>query len=272
MRADRGRPMTPGPGQYNYKTFIGKDTPKISMSYRPQTSAGERSMVPGPGQYNMVLSNRAKSPSYRIGSAKRDSAPKHLEAMPGPGQYTPAQNLPTRPKSPTWSMGTGTRTQLNPTEMVPGPGNYNVRKGPSEGPKFSMTGKGFYNANKSAIVPGPGQYNQESSLLFYKSPTWRYFKFVFKYIEIFSLFHFRIGTSSRDDNIKKAIRENLPGPGNYSLKTERSTPSFRFGTGKRVEERKNDTPGPGQYRIPNTMCDVASYSRTGGFEASYKFI
>ena len=74
------------------------------------------------------------------------------------------------------------------------------------------------------------------------------------------------------DNIKKAIRENLPGPGNYYLKTERSTPSFRFGTGKRVEERKNDTPGPGHYRIPNTMCDVASYSRTGGFEASYKFI
>ncbi len=173
MRADRGRPMTPGPGQYNYKTYIGKDTPKISMSYRPQTSAGERQMVPGPGQYNMVLTNRAKAPSYRIGSAKRDGAPKHLEAMPGPGQYTPAHNVSTRPKSPTWSMGTGTRTQLNPTELVPGPGNYNVRKGPSEGPKFSMTGKGFYNANKSAIVPGPGQYNQESSVVFHKSPTWR---------------------------------------------------------------------------------------------------
>ncbi len=82
----------------------------------------------------------------------------------------------------------------------------------------------------------------------------------------------RIGTSSRDDNLKKSIREGFPGPGNYTLKTDRTTPCFRFGSEKRGVERKNETPGPGQYKIPSSMVDVPQYSRTGGFDASYKFI
>ena len=81
-----------------------------------------------------------------------------------------------------------------------------------------------------------------------------------------------MGTSLRDDNIKKAIRENLPGPGNYSIKSDRLTPSFRFGSEKRGATTRNDTPGPGQYRIPSSMVDVPQFFRTGGFDPTYKYI
>jgi hypothetical protein len=137
MRGDRGRPMTPGPGQYEYKTYVGKEAPRITMSIsRPQTSGGQSAFVPGPGQYNSSLTNKQRSPSYSIGNSKRDKSMKHLEALPGPGMYSPTvQVTSTRPKSPTWSMGKGTRNHYNATESVPGPGNYNVSKGIGEGPK-----------------------------------------------------------------------------------------------------------------------------------------
>ncbi len=84
---------------------------------------------------------------------------------------------------------------------------------------------------------------------------------------------FRIGTGSRDDNLKKTIREGFPGPGNYSLKGDSSLPSFKFGSEKRGAIAKNDTPGPGQYRIPCTIADVAAYSKSGnGFSPYYKFV
>jgi hypothetical protein len=125
--------MTPGPGQYQVKTYMGKDAPKITMSARPQTS-GEREYLPGPGQYNFSSSNRPKSPSYRMGSAKRDGINSN-KLVPGPGSYTPNLNtISMRPKSPNWSMGSGQRTVSFP-DLVPGPGNYNTSKGLGNGPK-----------------------------------------------------------------------------------------------------------------------------------------
>ena len=135
LRGDERRPMTPGPGTYQYKTYVGKDAPKITISARPQTSLS-RTMDPGPGQYNSTILHRPKSPSYRIGTARRDGDNKILAAYPGPGQYSPTVVMGSnRPKSPLWSMGKGQRTNLSPFESVPGPGNYNVSKGLGEGPK-----------------------------------------------------------------------------------------------------------------------------------------
>ena len=68
------------------------------------------------------------------------------------------------------------------------------------------------------------------------------------------------------------IRENIPGPGNYTLKVDKSLPSFKFGSEKRGNLIKNDIPGPGQYKIPCTIADVPSYQRSGGFTGGYKFI
>ncbi len=135
IRADKGRPMTPGPGTYQIKTFVGKDAPRITMSPRPQSSTSERNFVPGPGTYSAIYSNRPKSPSYGLGTSKRDAALYRTLDHPGPGAYSPVNNTSIRPKSPTWSMGIGKRDNLNPTQSVPGPGNYNVSKGLGNGPK-----------------------------------------------------------------------------------------------------------------------------------------
>lgn len=42
--------MVPGPGQYNYEENLGKNAAKVSMKFRPNSSANPRTIdVPGPG-------------------------------------------------------------------------------------------------------------------------------------------------------------------------------------------------------------------------------
>lgn len=140
MRGDHKRPLTPGPGQYNIKQKVGNEGPKITLSnYRPlSSSTAHANGIPGPGQYNPNMNNRNRSPTYRIGSSKRDGIYKHLEKNPGPGQYTPSHTQ--RPKSPSWRMGTSTRRPLTPTEAhLPGPGNYNYKTTVGEGPKVILS-------------------------------------------------------------------------------------------------------------------------------------
>ncbi len=134
MRGDRGRPMTPGPGNYEIKNLIGNDGPKIHISsVRPDCSTTQK-WVPGPGQYDVTLSNRPKTPSYRIGTAKRDG--NKTFDQPGPGQYDLTASQTLRPKSPVWSMGTSERPPLSDCDRsVPGPGNYSVATGLGKGPK-----------------------------------------------------------------------------------------------------------------------------------------
>lgn len=86
---------------------------------------------------------------------------------------------------------------------------------------------------------------------------------------------FRMGTSKRDDSLKRSIRENFPGPGNYQVNSELGgkTPSYRFGSQSRDKKNQNITPGPGQYHIPYTMMDVPRYLATGGgFNNQFRYI
>ncbi len=84
--------------------------------------------------------------------------------------------------------------------------------------------------------------------------------------------NFRIGTSSRDDTLKKTVRENFPGPGNYTVKSDKGN-AFRFGSEKRDWRLNSESPGPGQYHIPCSIVDVAGYQRSNAaFDNKYKFI
>jgi hypothetical protein len=71
----------------------------------------------------------------------------------------------------------------------------------------------------------------------------------------------------RDDGLKKSMRENFPGPGNYNHNSETfgnsNAPSYKFGNQIRDKRLVNNTPGPGQYHIPYSMMDVPRYL-TGG--------
>lgn len=81
-----------------------------------------------------------------------------------------------------------------------------------------------------------------------------------------------MGTSSRDDHMKRVQKENVPGPGNYSVKNDSDSRSFRFGNDKRAKHMDNGTPGPGQYRIPCTIVDVPRYNMNGTFDNRFRYI
>ena len=261
IRGDSKGYKTPGPGQYEYKNYIGKEGPKITMSakFNSRLQEGDRRYVPGPGQYDETNTNKYKNknPSYRIGTAKRRGLYNSLD-NPGPGQYAPdkyTNNV--RPKTPSWKIGTGKRPDLNPGDKsTPGVGNYNISKNiGSGGPKYSMVGKGNAGdlGNKN---PGPGQY-ENSNAIYRKNPSWK------------------IGTSQRDDELKRVKREGVPGPGNYECddKTKINAPKYKFGSEKRGYVKKSDTPGPGQYRIPCSFDDINDYTREQGiFDPKFRYV
>ena len=235
--------------------------PKITMSakFGSNYNIGDKRYVPGPGQYNSTNTNnyRIKYPAYRIGTAKRRGLYNSME-NPGPGQYGPDNCINNvRPKTPAWKIGTGLRPELNPGDKTtPGVGNYNITKGMGDGPKYSMVGKGNpYGISNNN--PGPGQYNDTYGITKIKNPSWK------------------IGTGQRDDELKRIKREGYPGPGMYEYddKTKTKAPLYRFGHEKRGENKKSDTPGPGQYKIPCSFDDVNEYTRQQGiFDKNFKFV
>ena len=261
VRGDSKGYKTPGPGQYEYKNYVGKEGPKITMSakFNSRLQEGDRRYVPGPGQYDETNTNKYKNknPSYRIGTAKRRGLYNSLD-NPGPGQYAPdkyTNNV--RPKTPSWKIGTGKRPDLNPGDKsTPGVGNYNISKNiGSGGPKYTIVGRGNAGdlGNKN---PGPGQY-ENSNAIYRKNPSWK------------------IGTSQRDDELKRVKREGVPGPGNYEFddKTKINAPKYKFGSEKRGYVKKSDSPGPGQYRIPCSFDDINNYTREQGiFDPKFRYV
>ena len=242
IRGDNKSYKTPGPGQYEYKNFIGKEGPRITMSAKFRTKIGENN--PGPGQYDETNTNKYKNktPSYRIGTAKRQGLYNSID-NPGPGQYAPDRYTDhVRPKTPSWKIGTGKRPDLNPGDKsTPGVGNYDISKSIGGGPKYSMVGKGNIGGigNKN---PGPGQYNN-SNAIYRKNPSVK--------------------------------REGVPGPGTYEYddRTKNAAPRYKFGSEKRGYVQKSDTPGPGQYRIPCSFDDINDYTREQGiFDPKFRYV
>ena len=117
-----------------------------------------------------------------------------------------------------------------------------------------MVGKGN-TGNSKNVIPGPGQYNNDTQTMMYKQPMWK------------------IGTGTRDDNLKRVLKESYPGPGMYESRTGFAGPLYKFGNEVRGGKNKFETPGPGQYRIPCAIVDVNGYTRgAGAFDPTFKYI
>lgn len=257
--------ITPGPGNYKHKIFIGENESRkstIGIKYNLKSLGG--TITPGPGHYKdtKVDFYRTKSPNYKLGTDKRKTSFKQKTddyCTPGPGQYNDTDKVKyVRIRNPSWKIGTSVRKGLSYTEdCVPGVGNYTISGTPGKGkPNYSMRIKGKM-SNNDEDVPGPGQYKNEKMNLYKKYPSWK------------------IGTSQRDSELIRTIKQGYPGPGNYGHKTisDFFSPKYRFGKQKRLKGYEKDTPGPGQYHIPCSMVDVAEYTREkGSFEEKYKFI
>lgn len=132
--------------------------------------------------------------------------------------------------------------------MVPGAGTYEIKSAAfnTEKPRFHMGQKLVFDDTTKYIhsLPGPGTHQPDSSTTKIKSPI------------------YSMGARIMALKDSTAI---VPGPGTYVNAAEKlraSAPSFGFGTSKRpvVGYSKLQVPGPGTYKLPTKVSDVASYA------------
>ena len=257
--------LAPGPGAYNFRQLIGQEGTKITMGKKLNYDAINDKSTPGPGAYKESRINfyKKQSPTPKLGKSKRLFELLNINSNPGPGQYSfiEGENY-TKVKSPSWKIGTSLRKSLSQTDIsFPGVGNYNISgKLGDNAPKYSIRLKNFITKLKNEN-PGPGQYestNITNMSLYNRAPSWK------------------LGTENRYNELRKTIREDIPGPGKYHPKINQSfndNYKYKFGIKKRFSRHFNDNPGPGAYHIPCSIVDVMNYSRDKGhFDDKYKFI
>jgi hypothetical protein len=109
--------LTPGPGSYDINSFIGVDTPAISIKGRGNETA--REVSPGPGTYevNENIANLKGSPGFKVGRSKRDFLSLNT-TLPGPGQYDP------QPIRSSIAVSLKGKLELPSKSDIPGPGTY----------------------------------------------------------------------------------------------------------------------------------------------------
>ena len=139
------------------------------------------------------------------------------------------------------------------SKSIPAPGHYTISKG-AFGKKGILMGeklKSLSNLN----TPGAGTYEPDVS------PTKK------------QLPRFSMGAKLKPELSKL----NVPGPGSYvneGQKLRQSAPSYGFGSSKRPEiggNSKFQTPGPGNYKLPNKMSNLPEYAMPGRSE-DQKFV
>ena len=255
QRGTLSRATTPGPGKYKIRKSFGADARKITISPYGRDQYKYNSF-PGPGAYR-PNSNTVKRryPTYKIGSAKRRQLYESDPNFPSPTTYNPNPMAnSTRPGSPSWRIGTGKRPKLYNTSIAPGPGMYNMSSRSTQGPRYTLRGK--YKLKTDNCSPGPGMYNNDTQKHLFRNPAWK------------------IGTSQRNDDLKRVVRDGYPGPGNYRpIVKRKNSNNIKIGKEKRSFVLKKDTPGPGQYKIPCEFDNVNDYTRQQGkFDENYRYV
>ena len=125
-------------------------------------------------------------------------------------------------EGPQWAMGTSKRVEYRGSD-APGPGGYNITY-TYEGPQYTMGGKVV--ETRVEHSPGPGQYNPADEAVRQSAPG------------------YKIGTESKDFK-DMTSRKDVPGPGQYELKSSKETVAYGFGSAQREQVIESGSPGPG---------------------------
>ena len=156
------------------------------------------------------------------------------EKYPGPGNYDPSENI--------FSKISG---KFNPEQRaktlqeMPGPGQYdsNFEYIRNKSPKYTCGHKGKH--EYGTLAPGPGTYQPE---------------------------HIKtkagVGLGKGDKGMKYGNPN--PGPGTYDGDTQvikyKTGNKFGFSKDSRLKDIKSNPIGPGQYDLPRSIPDVATYN------------
>ncbi|CAK70413.1 unnamed protein product (macronuclear) [Paramecium tetraurelia] len=161
------------------------------------------------------------SPSYSFSVAKKIQSHFLLPQISmGPGQY----HLKTEKKGGTLNFGSYSQRKmiLAQDALTPGPLHYTINTYRSQGVSFANSIKPI---NKPSLSPGPGQY------LPMDEP------------------HSRLGGSISRTSRKETFDNQIPGAGQYPIKSTLNTLGFKF---KQLHKRARTdqmSPGPGSYSI-----------------------
>lgn len=268
-RCKSSKNIMPGPGKYAHKQYTGKEGPiytfnkdKFSHSDAIEESIKNRTKnFPSPTTYLKSIKYMPDTPKYSITRSKRpDSIPR--DSFPGPGSYKPdSENASYFSRLPIWTISKSNRDENEKVKdskkvhiPTPGPGQYHVKNGMMpEGPSYTIITK--KKAKKVAELPGPGAYNIK-------------YENVRENIPVYS-----IGLEKRDDDLRRIIKENFPGPASYKINDSKAFQNILFSHAKKHVEKVFAVPGPGQYKIPTAFDYINNITREQGiFDPTFKYV
>ncbi|CDW79521.1 UNKNOWN [Stylonychia lemnae] len=271
----------PGPGQYQSTKNFGDDAKSVQIRGRPKDIVGND--IPGPGNYNNDDSHlRYQSPAVKIDpkSKRGDIVDREQLSLPGPGNYDQHSGLGkgqaatirgkpadqkdngqpgpghydasadvVRDNARSYRMPKTKRDFLDVSDeqmQLPGPGQYDLHKSNS-GPAYTI--KGRDPAKNDNGIPGPGAYDKSEDNIRFKQPAFDF--------------------SRSPDRSLSPDKDTNPGPGQYDDRdyyiSGHSVIVYSIPKGE-IKDPKNDTPGPGYYKIPVKFADTNAYSGIRGNE------
>lgn len=199
--------------------------------------------VPGPGQYSMrsTFSHRFGAP---FGTGKRSTQNLNKSVlMPGPGAYEPTSEFGNKGNG--IGFGKSIRGNAKNQHLMPGPGQYTVNDILFRDPKAASL-KGRPKTTKEELRPGPGHYKSSS---INNSPA------------------YSMGIKTK---LKELTERGNPGPGGYNpeyTKVKQSPPGVAFGSPSKATMKGDNMPGPGQYALRTTVgTEGPSYGIRGRHE------
>lgn len=173
----------PGPGEYFH--LQKSEAPSFSLRGRSRDNVPNNNPKLGPGRYDPNYSTTLeKTPSYKLGTSRRNLSMASSNIVPGPGNYTPKIG----DDSFVHHFGNSARS-VSYDNKLPGPGTYDIHS--SHNPvSFSMAPR--RSSLSSFTTPGPGAYSTSN--------------------------HFYGPNYSLSKSQRKPIADDnhIPGPGSYS--------------------------------------------------------